>query len=62
VKKAPVKKVAGKAPVKKPVVKKAATAGQAKLQRGSARAKAAAILKARRARLKVRDSSKQMSD
>ncbi|KAG5677627.1 hypothetical protein PVAND_007368 [Polypedilum vanderplanki] len=53
VKKAPVKKVAGKAaPAKKPVAKKT-TAGQAKLQRGSARAKAAAILKAKRARLKA---------
>ncbi|XP_070499319.1 large ribosomal subunit protein uL23 [Chironomus tepperi] len=50
-KKAPVKKVAGKAPAKKPVVAKTVTA--AKLQKGSARAKAAAILKAKRARLKA---------
>jgi large subunit ribosomal protein L23Ae len=51
-KKAPVKKVAGKVPVKKPVVKKT-TVTAVKLQKGSARAKAAAILKAKRARLKA---------
>jgi large subunit ribosomal protein L23Ae len=53
-KKAPVKKIAGKVPAKKPVaVKKPTTITAAKLQKGSARAKAAAILKAKRARLKA---------
>ncbi|CAG9801063.1 unnamed protein product [Chironomus riparius] len=53
-KKAPVKKVAGKVAAKKPVaVKKPTTITAAKLQKGSARAKAAAILKAKRARLKA---------
>lgn len=62
VKKAPAKKpgVKAAAGAKKPVSKKP-TLATSKLQKGTARAKAAAILKAKRARLKVRIISIQVS-